>query len=264
MKRNKKYFLLTALTLFFLSLPAFLLALQVDWPPSPVGRDLSTSTVLHEFVAYLYEWGVAIGGLVVFVVLVFAGFQYLTSTGNPAKMADAMSRIKAAVLGLVLLISSWLILSIINPELVTLREITFDPPDQDPEADFFATTTVPTPCYHVVLYTEPNYDGATRTITFDGPSRKVQENDPFYWHPDGFESGKAFMKNEEDEIVEGGYCRIIFYQKTGWWRPDPCGSQVNQSQLPSPDFRHGTTREHKITCFEIVRILPESIPSLTP
>ena len=77
--------------------------------------------ILPKLVQYFYEWGIALGGLAVFIVLIIAGFQYLTSVGDPTKMKEAMDRIESAFLGLVLLLGSWLILNTINPELTTLR-----------------------------------------------------------------------------------------------------------------------------------------------
>lgn len=97
-----------------------------NWPPSPLGTGLTEDSTLSVLIKYLYEWGVALGGLAVFIVLVWAGFQYLTSTGDPTKMKDAMSRIKSAVLGLVLLLASVLILNTINPALTTLQPLSLN------------------------------------------------------------------------------------------------------------------------------------------
>jgi hypothetical protein len=100
--------------------------LELDWPTSPGGTALNNSSTLTDLIKYLYEWGIALGGLAVFVALLMAGIQYLTSFGNPVSMKDAMSRIQSAVIGLILLLSSWLILNTINPELTTFQEKTFD------------------------------------------------------------------------------------------------------------------------------------------
>jgi len=119
--KNKKIFFFIFLGIFLIASQA--LALELSWPPSP-GPDhiiLTESTPLNKLVQYFYEWGIFLGGLAAFIALIIAGFQYLTSVGDPARMKDAMDRIKSTLLGLVLLLGSWLILNTINPELTTLR-----------------------------------------------------------------------------------------------------------------------------------------------
>jgi hypothetical protein len=96
--------------------------LELSWPPSPATRILLTPTTpLPLLVQYFYEWGIALGGLAAFISLVIGGFQYLTSMGEPARLAEAKDRIRSAFFGLILLLGSWLILNTINPQLTTLR-----------------------------------------------------------------------------------------------------------------------------------------------
>lgn len=97
-------------------------AMEIDWPPSPFfNTDLTDSSTLTDLTKYLYEWGIALGGLAAFVALLIAGFLYLTSVGDANKMADARGRIVLALFGLVLLLAAWLILNTINPDLTVLR-----------------------------------------------------------------------------------------------------------------------------------------------
>jgi hypothetical protein len=98
-------------------------ALEIDWPPSPLGTDLTDASTLTDLVKYLYEWGIALGGLAAFIALLIAGFIYLTSVGDPQKMADARGRIIWALAGLVLLLAAWLILNTINPDLTNLVKL---------------------------------------------------------------------------------------------------------------------------------------------
>ena len=53
------------------------------------------------------------------------GFQYITSLGDPAKLADAKDRIKSAFFGLILLVGSFVILNTINPQLLTFQTSPF-------------------------------------------------------------------------------------------------------------------------------------------
>jgi len=74
--------------------------------------------VLGECVSGIYSWSLAIVGIIAFVQIVYAGWIYLTAAGNTSKTGEAMSKISNAVLGIVLLFSSYLILNTINPDLV--------------------------------------------------------------------------------------------------------------------------------------------------
>jgi len=125
--KNKKIIFLLAL-LGTLVTNSAVLALQVDWPDSPVGTSLDETSELQDLIKYFYEWAVALGGLAVFIVLVFAGFQFLTSAGSPTQMSEAKERIQSAVMGLVLLLGSVLILNTINPELTSFKPLTMPEP----------------------------------------------------------------------------------------------------------------------------------------
>jgi len=128
--KNKKV-IFCLIVLGILTTSSAVLALQVEWPDSPGipnGTSLDPNSELPQLIRYLYEWGIALGGLAVFVVLVYAGFQYLTSAGSPAQMTEAAERIKSAVIGLVLLLGSVLILNTINPELTTFKPLVIPAP----------------------------------------------------------------------------------------------------------------------------------------
>lgn len=73
---------------------------------------------IGECVSDIYQWSLAVVGIVAFVQIIYAGFLYLTAAGNTSKTGQARSKIGNAVLGIVLLFSSYLILRTINPDLV--------------------------------------------------------------------------------------------------------------------------------------------------
>ncbi|MDI6883401.1 MAG: hypothetical protein QMC93_02985 [Patescibacteria group bacterium] len=120
---KSKEFILLIIILGIFIVFSNVLALEVTWPPSPRGTKLTDTSDLTVLVKYLYEWGIALGGLAVFIALIIAGFQYLTSMGEPTRLAESKDRIKSAFFGLILLLSSWLILNTINPQLTTLQPI---------------------------------------------------------------------------------------------------------------------------------------------
>lgn len=52
------------------------------------------------------------------VMLVIGGVEYVGSAGNVSLLGDAKGRIINALLGLLLALAAWLILNLINPDLV--------------------------------------------------------------------------------------------------------------------------------------------------
>lgn len=55
----------------------------------------------------------ALGGIVLFVMLLTGGFKYLTSGGDPKALEGAKKTLTTAIGGLVMLVGSFLILKII-------------------------------------------------------------------------------------------------------------------------------------------------------
>ena len=86
---------------------------------SPIirGSDYITIPWLAQYVGGVYTFLLSIAGMVAAVVMVVGGFQYLTSGGDKSKIAAGRKRIVNALSGLVLALSSYVILYVINPEL---------------------------------------------------------------------------------------------------------------------------------------------------
>src|SRR3989344_1177347 len=159
MRRKKKkpiFFLIIFLGIFAFAANS-LAALSVDWPNSPFGTELRDDSIT-ELIKYLYEWGFGIAGVSVFIVLIAAGIQYLTSAGNASKMGEAMSRIKSAILGLILLLASVLILNTINPQLTTLRMPILGPVGDDFGIPLSLADNKLKNCENVTLYSDDNFN----------------------------------------------------------------------------------------------------------
>ena len=84
--------------------------------------SLNTHQSLSQIIAWFYYFIIGISGFAAFIMLVWGGFQYLSSAGNPTQISDARDRIQKALLGLLLILISWLILQVINPDLTILKE----------------------------------------------------------------------------------------------------------------------------------------------
>lgn len=97
------------------------ISLNLDYPTLPGGLDINDRQGLTDIIAWLYVFLVGISGLAAFIMIVWGGVQWMSSQGNPTATSDAKDRIKMALLGLLLVLASFLILQIINPELTLLR-----------------------------------------------------------------------------------------------------------------------------------------------
>lgn len=67
----------------------------------------------------LYKFGIAISAILAFVMISYASFIIMVSgAGNAGKIGDAKTKITDAIIGLILALGSYLLLFIINPDLV--------------------------------------------------------------------------------------------------------------------------------------------------
>jgi hypothetical protein len=140
MKTAAKIILLSSLILFAAGFVFAQRDLEVDYPEMGGFSPENTTTVLPEYVKYIFNFSLGISGVIVFLILIYAGVRYLTSTGDPAKQGDAKSRIWAALLGLAVLFGSYLILTTINPQLISLQVSEIDTLDLD---DLIGQETIP-------------------------------------------------------------------------------------------------------------------------
>jgi|GEM_PF-6087498 len=124
--QNIFLFLVVALAVFTIAAPT-VFGIQFEVSPPPFfGYTPGESPA--SLVRYLFVAGLALGGLLALAMIVFAGIQYAASGANPGWQNDAKDRITQAILGLLLLLFSYLILGTINPSLVGLRDVRVPPP----------------------------------------------------------------------------------------------------------------------------------------
>ncbi len=122
-----KKFLLTILLLsIFFALAGFAQAATTivkDYPELP-GTDkpgeAKKGEELPQFIKYLFMFSLSIVGIIGLAAIIIGAFGYLTAVGNPQQAAKAKEQIFSALLGILLLLGSYLLLSIINPDLLSL------------------------------------------------------------------------------------------------------------------------------------------------
>ncbi len=128
--KNKKLFLffLFALLVFAFILSAHLVladtapkGLEGQYPEVQGYKPELVTIPIEKYAKYIFNFAIWISGFIALIVLIYAGFEYFTSAGNPGKIQDAKNRISAAFLGLIILFGSYLILTTINPGLISFR-----------------------------------------------------------------------------------------------------------------------------------------------
>jgi len=73
---------------------------------------------LGDYIRLLYQFALAIAGIVVFMRIIYGGVMYTLSAGNVTSKGEAMKIITQAIWGLVLLLAAVLILYTVNPRLL--------------------------------------------------------------------------------------------------------------------------------------------------
>ncbi len=68
----------------------------------------------NELIAFILRWAIGIGGGIAFLLMVYAGFVIMTSTGNPERLKGGQELLTSAVAGLIMLIFSIFILRLIG------------------------------------------------------------------------------------------------------------------------------------------------------
>ncbi|OGG11246.1 hypothetical protein A2Z00_01210 [Candidatus Gottesmanbacteria bacterium RBG_13_45_10] len=97
----------------------------------PAGfEDVASIGSLETLFKNVVQAVVALSGVALFVMLVVGGFSFLLSGGDPKKLEQARGTITNAIIGLVIIISAYLILRIIQAITganVTIFKITSGP-----------------------------------------------------------------------------------------------------------------------------------------
>jgi hypothetical protein len=118
-------FAMPVISLAFLALmpsPAHAFSLEV-----PIGNfgtnitfDQSTRPIA-DYVKAIYNYAIGAVGILAAVVLMIGGVMWITAGGDSGKISEARNMIFASLTGLVLALTSYLILSQISPALVNLK-----------------------------------------------------------------------------------------------------------------------------------------------
>ncbi|MDA3840043.1 MAG: pilin [Patescibacteria group bacterium] len=123
-------FLSSFLLLFFVNINiSFALDLQVDIPGQEALDFNGTTKPIGQYISNLYNYAISIVGIVATIMLMFGGFTWLTAGGSGEKVGKARDMIFGSLTGLVLALTSYTILTMVNPDLVNFKIQKIQPPE---------------------------------------------------------------------------------------------------------------------------------------
>lgn len=106
---------------------------DVDLPDKgtiPENTGIFEGTSLIEAITIIINWVLGFVGIIIFIIFLYAGFEYATSGGEENKTKEAQSRMTNAVIGLIIVffafVASNAILSFIFPDSVAQEEVVYN------------------------------------------------------------------------------------------------------------------------------------------
>ncbi len=99
--------------------------LQISIPSLHFGEGFSNNkgAWIGEYIKAIYNYSMTIVGILAAVVLMFAGVIWLTAGGNASRVDDAKKWITASLTGLIIALTSYMILNIVNPDLTIFKSL---------------------------------------------------------------------------------------------------------------------------------------------
>ncbi len=94
--------------------------LEEDYPTINNFKPTTTETPLPEYVRYIFNFVIVVSGIIALIMIVVGGIEYLTGAGNLNKIESAKEKLISSISGLVILLGSWILLYIINPQLTKI------------------------------------------------------------------------------------------------------------------------------------------------
>lgn len=99
--------ILSGLVFYFLSATIVLAEVDIS---APFPGEGSEGVTLMEHLRAAITWAYAVGTLLAVFMIVFGGFKYIVSAGNPQALQDAKDMVIGALVGLLILLLLYLLL----------------------------------------------------------------------------------------------------------------------------------------------------------
>ncbi|MFH1597932.1 MAG: pilin [Patescibacteria group bacterium] len=94
------------------------LTLQV---PLGAGKDILQYPYFPQYLEWLFEYFVGITAILAAIGLMWGGYKWIAASGNPGMITSAKGSIMNAAVGLVIALTSWLLLNTLNPRITNLE-----------------------------------------------------------------------------------------------------------------------------------------------
>lgn len=92
--------------------------------PLPTGQ-VNSDTTIAQYLNAVFRLTIAVATILAIIMITFDGFRYMTSDVI-GKKSEAIERLRGAFLGLFILLASYIIFSVINPNMLNLDAFTKD------------------------------------------------------------------------------------------------------------------------------------------
>ena len=76
-----------------------------------------------EYIVYLFNFLLGMAAVLAFIMIVTAGIKLLESRGNPSEIEEAKKKIINSLIGLTVLLTSYVLLTTINPDIINVQNI---------------------------------------------------------------------------------------------------------------------------------------------
>lgn len=95
----------------------------LTFSPAVISASTVKSNFLADYINAIYLFLIGTGIVFVIIMVMIGGLQYTIGAGSEAQIGKGKERIRNAITGLVLLLCTFLILKVTNPQLVTMKMV---------------------------------------------------------------------------------------------------------------------------------------------
>lgn len=120
-KASKIFVLIIFIAAVFIFANQLSLAAYDYTPMQPIpGTDANSSKDFPGYVMAIYKFAIWTVGIAALFMVTIGGFMYFSAAGNTSRLEKAKTVITDALLGVILVLTAWLLLNTINPDLTTI------------------------------------------------------------------------------------------------------------------------------------------------
>lgn len=97
---------------------------ELDLPGVFSGPQTSDSSLLAKYLRAIFIYFIWVVGIIAGAMIVYAGVKWISAAGNPGRIKDARETLNSAIIGVIIALTSVLLLSIIDPRLTKFASLT--------------------------------------------------------------------------------------------------------------------------------------------